>query len=100
VKLCRCKIYLYCWYFDRGNHYCWEIIFGPTKYISTLKYVLLILLLDALPSTIVFISAFDIIYNFLHSFTLYASLSALVSSTLGATLSTYLNGYLMRRTIR
>jgi len=36
----------------------------------------------------VFISACDIVYNFLHSFTLHAFLSALISSTLGATLST------------
>jgi len=69
------------------------------KKISNLKYVLLILLLDALPSIIVIISAFDIIYNFLHSFPLYAFLSALISLTLGATLSTYLNRYLMRRII-
>ena len=61
-----------------------KIIFGPTKEISTLKYVLLILLFDALPSAIVFILAYDIIYNFSHSFILSAFLSALISSTLGA----------------
>ncbi|WP_048052809.1 hypothetical protein [Saccharolobus islandicus] len=75
-------------------------MFGPTKEISTLKYVLLILLFDALPSAIVFILANDIIYNFLHSSILSTILSALIFSTLGATLSTYLNRYLMRRGIR
>jgi len=59
-----------------------KVIFGPTKEISTLKYVLLILLLDGLPSAIVFILAYDIIYNFSHSFILSATLSALISSTL------------------
>jgi hypothetical protein len=77
-----------------------KVIFGPTKEISTLKYVLLILLLDALPSTIVFILACDIIHNFLHSFILSATLSTPISSTLGATLFIYLNRYLMRRGIR
>jgi len=77
-----------------------KIIFGPTKEISTLKYVLLILLLDGLPSTIVSILAYNIIYNFSHSIILSATLSALIFSTLGAILSTYLDRYLMRHGIR
>ncbi|BDB97408.1 hypothetical protein [Saccharolobus caldissimus] len=77
-----------------------KVIFGPTKEISTLKYVLLILLFSALPSAIVLVLAYDVIYNFLHSFVLSVSLSALISSTLGAILSTYLDRYLMRRGIR
>ncbi|BBG23711.1 hypothetical protein IC006_1001 [Sulfuracidifex tepidarius] len=77
-----------------------KVIFGPTKQISNLKYVLLILLFSALPSAIVLILAYDIIYIFLHSFILSVSLSAIISSTLGATLSTYLDRYLMRRGIR
>ena len=77
-----------------------KIIFGPTKEISTLKYLLLHLLVDGLPSIIVSILAYDIIYNFSHTFILSAFLSALIFSTLGATLSTYLNRYLMRRGIR
>ena len=77
-----------------------KVVFGPTKEISTLKYVLLILITWGIPSAIVFILAYDIIYNFLHSFILYITLSALISSTLGATLSTYLDRYLIRRGIR
>jgi hypothetical protein len=77
-----------------------KIIFGPTKEISTLKYLLLHLLVDGLPSIIVSILAYDIIYNFSHSFILSATLSALIFSTLSAALSTYLDRYLMRRGIR
>ena len=77
-----------------------KVIFGPTKEISTLKYVLLILLFGALPSAIVYILAYDIIYNFSHSFILSDNLSALISSTLGATLFIYFDRYLMRRGIR
>jgi hypothetical protein len=77
-----------------------KIIFGPTKEISTLKYLLLHLLVDGLPSIIVSILAYNIIYNFSHSFILSATLSTLIFSTLSATLSTYLNRYLMRRGIR
>jgi len=77
-----------------------KIIFGPTKEISTLKYLLLHLLVDGLPSIIVSILAYDIIYNFSHSFILSATLSALIFSTLGAILSIYLDRYLMRRGIR
>ena len=77
-----------------------KVIFGPTKEISTLKYVLLILLLGALPSAIVLILAYGVIYNFSHSFILSATLSSLIASTLGATLSTYLDRYFMRRGIR
>jgi len=77
-----------------------KIVFGPTKEISTLKYLLLHLLVDGLPSIIVSILAYNIIYNFSHSFILSATLSTLIFSTLSATLSTYLNRYLMRRGIR
>ena len=82
-----------------------KIIFGPTKEISTLKYYLLILLIVGLPSTIVSILAYDIIYNFSHSIKLSAALSAIIFLTLGAKLSTYLDRYryyryLMRHGIR
>ncbi|MFP3346364.1 MAG: hypothetical protein RXR17_02830 [Sulfolobaceae archaeon] len=77
-----------------------KVVFGPTKEISTLKYVLLDLLVGGLPSALVLILGYDIIYNFLHSFILSATLSALISSALGTILSTYLNRYLMRRGIR
>ncbi|BCU71275.1 hypothetical protein KN1_25720 [Stygiolobus caldivivus] len=77
-----------------------RIIFGPTKKISTLKYLLLMLLFSALPSAVVYILADEILYTYSHNSVLSSNLSFLISAILLGISSIYINRYLMRRGIR